>query len=138
MTVPKFSTLYDHHDGPELSEFEPTKTRQEFKDEADINNILSRYERDGIIPETRDGAPQFADLTDPIFTDFQRAQNIVIDAQEAFEALPARVRERFNNDPASLIQFIQEPNNRAEAIELGLINRPMETPAAEPPAQVTK
>lgn len=112
---------------------QPSLTRQEFLEEADINNIVGQYETSGILPETNPAAPQYADLTDPVFTDYQRAQNIVIDANQAFEALPARTRERFLNDPARLIAFVQDDRNTAEAAELGLLRPDWKPPQPAPP-----
>lgn len=129
--APKFSTLYDHHDGPELHDFEPTRTKQEFAQEADINYILEQYQTTGMLPANNGPEPAFADFTDPALADFQTAQNLVIGARDMFDHLDARIRERFNNDPATLILFMQDPANRKEAEDLGLVNRPPE-PKPEP------
>lgn len=137
MTAPRIYTQFDPPPDQGVSNDEPSKTRQEFLEESDINHIISQYETSGILPETNGAVPQYADLTDPIFSDFQRAQNIIIDANEAFEALPARTRERFLNDPARLIAFVQDPKNQLEAAELGLLRegwKPPETP--KPPEPV--
>ena len=53
-------------------------------------------------------------------------------ADDAFMALPAAVRERFNNDPAELVDFVSDVNNRSEAIDLGLI-----PPPAKPDGVIT-
>lgn len=34
------------------------------------------------------------------------ALNTVIEAQEQFDALPAKVRERFGNDPEAMLEFL--------------------------------
>jgi len=66
--------------------------------------------------------------------------NTVIVAQSAFDALPARIRERFRNDPAQFLHFMSEDSNLPEMIKLGLAtptpkesksNSPVE-PKAEP------
>jgi phage internal scaffolding protein len=49
--------------------------------------------------------------------------NRVIAAQDEFEALPAQIRARFDNDPANLIEFLENENNRPEAEELGLVEK---------------
>ena len=81
---------------------EPVITKQEFKEESDVNTIMSKYVNYGVIPEGMPGA--FADVSD--VGDFLDAQLLVKDAVEAFEALPSRVRERFGNDPARLLEFL--------------------------------
>ena len=39
-------------------------------------------------------------------------------------ALPAHLRARFENDPAQLIDFLGDENNRSEAEKLGLLEVP--------------
>jgi phage internal scaffolding protein len=49
--------------------------------------------------------------------------NRVIAVQDEFEALPAQIRARFDNDPAQLIEFLENSDNRPEAEELGLVDK---------------
>ena len=49
--------------------------------------------------------------------------NRVLAAKTEFESLPAQIRARFQNDPAQLIEFLQDENNRPEAEELGLVEK---------------
>jgi len=42
--------------------------------------------------------------------------------------LPADLRARFDNDPAQLIQFLENSDNKDEAIKLGLVNKPEDLP----------
>lgn len=111
---------------------EPSLTKQEFRDECDINVLMARYEKTGIPPDHfASGTPRYGDFTD--VPDYHSAMNTVIQAQTLFEALPARVRERFGNDPAQMLDFLRDPENKAEAIELGLVDRPADP---EPPTRV--
>lgn len=127
----KIHTQYDPPDDPGQGTFEPTLTRQEFLQESDINNIINQYQTNGILPDTRPEGT-YADFTAPELADFQRAQNLVIEAENAFNALPAKVRERFRNDPASLIDFVQDPANADEAHKLGLLRDDYKSPSAPP------
>lgn len=52
--------------------------------------------------------------------DFHAAHNKLIEAQVQFAGLPARVRSRFNNEPYQLLRFVEDPQNHAEAVLLGL------------------
>ncbi|WNK14436.1 MAG: internal scaffolding protein [Microvirus sp.] len=132
----KFSNQYEHHDGPELHDFGPSLTRQEFLEESDINHIINQYETDGINRLTQNGAePIFGDFSDPALNDYHHAQNLIQGAQNLFEALPARTRERFNNDPASIIAFTQDPANTKEAYDLGLLREDYKPP--EPKVEPT-
>jgi len=133
----KIYTQYDPPPADSVEDWGPSLARQEFKEESDINNIVGQYEKHGILPEVRNAMPVYADFTDEAFRDFQRAQNIVVGARELFEALPAKTRERFNNDPAALFEFVQDPENLPEAFKLGLLRedwKPATAPPATPPA----
>jgi phage internal scaffolding protein len=48
--------------------------------------------------------------------------NLVTNAQTMFNELPANVRARMDNDPAKFFDFIQDPQNKPEAIKLGLMS----------------
>lgn len=113
---------------------EPSRTKQSQADEADINKILERFERTGFLPVANAlGGPQarFGDFSDGL--DYVEAQNRVAAARQAFEALPARVRERFRNDPAELVEFLGDSNNLDEAVKLGLVEvRPKAEEGAPP------
>lgn len=95
-------------------------TKQSFKDETDINNILKKYLKTGILPLAQRVA-EYGDYSD--VGDYQSALNTVIGAQEAFMALPAKLRERFGNDPGQFLGFLSDPSNRKEAEELGLVEK---------------
>lgn len=103
---------------------EPSLTQQHFREECDINRIMERYQETGNWGEQTNVRPQFGDFSTEF--DFRTAQETVIRAREAFEALPSKVRRRFGNDPAELLEFLQDEANRDEAIMLGLIEKPEE------------
>jgi len=99
---------------------EPSLAQQHFKDECDINNILRQFNITGLLPESP-LSPRYGDFTG--IGDYHTALNRVIAAQEEFEALPAQIRARFENDPAQLIEFLENSDNRPEAEELGLVEK---------------
>lgn len=45
----------------------------------------------------------------------------VTDIQNEFRGLPAKIRNRFQNDPFQMLRFVENPRNRKEAIKMGLI-----------------
>lgn len=106
---------------------EPSMTKQSFADECDINKIMERYEKTGVMSEGR-RMYEFGEAISEY--SYQESLNAVLFADEQFSNLPARVRDRFGNDPVQLLKFLEDPKNRDEAIELGLVDRP--PPAAEP------
>lgn len=99
----------------------PSMTKQSFKDEADINVIMRRYEASGILP----GSERMADARymDVTGADFEAAMIVVASAKTAFAEMPAKLRDRFGNDPAELLAFLENPKNLEEARELGLVER---------------
>jgi phage internal scaffolding protein len=96
-----------------------TLTQQHFKDECDINNILRQFNITGLLPENT-LSPRYGDFTG--IGDYHTALNRVIAAEDEFMALPAQIRSRFDNDPAKLIEFLENSENKNEAISLGLVN----------------
>lgn len=105
-----------------VTEFKkPSKTKQSFKDECDVNVILSKYMKTGLITHLAGRQLTFGDFTSA--TDYQTALNRILEANNAFETLPAKVRARFANDPSELIAFVSDPTNRKEAEELGLVEK---------------
>lgn len=99
----------------------PSLTEQQFRDECDINSIISRYKVTGVLGDPMDNRePVYADCSS--IPDLLTAQNFIIQANDDFMALPSSIRKRFDNSPVSMLQFLQDPNNREEAIQLGLIS----------------
>ena len=99
---------------------EPTLAQQSFKEESDINYILERFNVTGELP-VRSAEPRYGDFLDsPV--DYKSALDVVMNAQSSFNALPARVRARFDNDPMKFVDFVSDDKNRDEAYELGLLD----------------
>ena len=99
---------------------EPSLAQQHFRDECDINNILKQFNVSGLLPQSP-LSPRYGDFTN--INDYHTALNAVIAAQDEFEALPATIRARFDNDPENLINFLDDASNKDEAIKLGLIDQ---------------
>jgi len=92
-------------------------TQQQFKDESDINTIVDRFLKSGVLP-TAASMPQYVDY-EGVF-DFQSAMNVVKAADDNFMRLDAKVRARFNNSPQAFLEFFANPDNAEEAVRLGL------------------
>lgn len=110
-------------------------TRQEFKDECDINVIMSQYVTRGIIPVSV-GIGTYGDFSE--VGDYMEAQQLILRARAQFDSLDAKVRERFGHDPAEFLKFITDKSNLDEARKLGLLKDVKnDTPAgvvASPPS----
>lgn len=123
-------TLYHRPATKGLKFTDKSRTKQEFAADADINTILKHYERDGLALPSGDRQPLFGDFSAPELQDYRQALDIVSGAGELMERLPARVRARFGNDVANLLQFVADPKNREEAHELGLLRDDYVSPSA--------
>lgn len=108
---------------------EPTMTKQAPANEVDINQIMDRYLRTGVLPDPRPA--HYGDAT--AIPSYEEAMNIVNQGREAFEALPSKIRERFGNDPGKFLDFVNDESNYDEAVQLGLV-APKEASEATKPA----
>lgn len=92
--------------------------KQSFKEECDINVIMRRYVSSGQLPPGV-GVGSYGDFSGP--SDLLEARVLLQRAEAQFASLPARVRERFKNDPGAFLAFVQDKANEEEARELGLL-----------------
>lgn len=92
-------------------------TQQSFKDDADINVIAKRWGITGEVPDMvyRPTIDEFVDIMD-----YRSALDAIMRADEAFAALPAEVRSRFDNDPAKFVDFTSDEKNLDEMRKMGL------------------
>lgn len=126
----KFNSRYSvTGEKPGIKFDQPSQTLQSFKDDADINCIIARYENTGVlvdptVPVSR--TPQFGDYSD--LPTYQEAQNVIVAANNAFNSLSSKIRERFGNDPAAYFDFVRNlkegSDDYAEAVRLGIIDKP--------------
>lgn len=113
----------------------PSRTRQEFAADCDINNIMQKYRDNGTLPQLIKQNPQYGDFAS--VPDYQEALNTVALANEQFEALPAHVRDRFRNSPEAFLAFAADKKNHQEMVDLGLAEKTLLKPpkASQEPSQ---
>lgn len=103
-----------------MNEFEPSRTAQEFAEDADVNNIMARYVKTGTVPMYLDrGLALDGEQHELSYHDMM---NIIADGNSAFAALPAIVRERFDNDPGKFVDFAADDRNRDQLREWGMLS----------------
>lgn len=100
--------------------------KQSFKEECDINTIVRMFGVTGKVPVTAI-EPSYGDFSG--VNDYHSAMNKIKEAEVSFMALPAKLRQKFDHDPNALLNFLENEQNRDEAIQLGLIDG---QPVAEP------
>lgn len=141
-TLPVWKTPYNHNTDIEARRTgtyndEPSLTKQEFKEEADINVIMERFTRGGQLPPPV--LPEhFLDLAErPTYFDTQQR---LAEANTTFYMLPAELRAKHLNDPArwadAVVKAVEAKDGDA-ILELGLSLKqmPQEPPTPKPPVE---
>lgn len=113
----------------------PEMTQQHFKDECDVNVMVRRFGREVWTPRPDAPVGRYGDFAEA--PDFLEAQLLLNRAAAQFNSLPAKVRRRFDNDPAKLLAFVGDKSNTDEARELGLLSEvaPPVVPPGAPPGE---
>lgn len=118
---------------------EPSMTKQSFKEECDINNIVRKFEATGQIDHINAAHAQglFTDL--PSGLDLQTSLDLIKQSEAAFMALPANVRAQFDNDPVQFVDYVDQAQAGNEDFQTQLVtwgvakdNRPPPPPAPPP------
>jgi len=125
-------TVYSQFNPPpkrKLGPFTDGMTKQSFKDECDINSIVKKALRNGLLPDGNVN-PIYGDFSD--VKEYQEGLNIVLRAESQFNSLPAHVRSKFENDPAKFLEFATDPSNKAEMVSLGLAKHSSVPPVLTP------
>lgn len=94
-----------------------SRTQQSQAAETDINGIVKRFKVTGAVPQGV-RRPTYGDFNG--VNDFRSAMDAIIAAEKSFGAMPAVVRNRFNNDPASFVEFCTDDKNIPQLREWGL------------------
>lgn len=100
---------------------EPSRTKQEFKSEVDINEIVARMRR-GVQPPPwmTSATPRYGDFTN-MPASFQEAYAIVQEGEQAFKSLPLEFRRALDHNPANLDSAPRELYE-----QYGLLNKDQE------------
>jgi phage internal scaffolding protein len=102
------------------------RTKQEFKAQCDINKILRKHDKTGLITHVNIATARFDDFTSSV--GFHEAMTMVTAAQKSFDELPSDVRKKFGNDPAEFLAAIDAAHEgNSEQYEL-LVKLNLATP----------
>lgn len=94
-------------------------THQSMQDECDINQIMLKWQKTGIIEHTNTYEGRYGDFTEtPI--DYQEALNQVREAEDMFMSLPSSIRRQFENNPQEFLEFVGDPKNAEKLVDMGL------------------
>lgn len=79
------------------------RTKQEFKDQCDVNKIWAQYVKTGRLDLLNKAQGFYADLS-TMPQSYQESLNLVIKARETFDSLPADIRNLFGNDVQAFLE----------------------------------
>lgn len=105
----------------------PSLVKKEFHAETEISNILKKFRKvhgveyfEVVGPGQSFGGSYF-DSSDVV--DYRTAFEQVERANARFDALPAILRQRFDNDPAKFLDYASDSKNLDEMIKLGIAKK---------------
>lgn len=112
-----------------------SRTKQSFAEETNINNIMAKFEKTALLEHVTEHQGEYGNYIN-VPQDFHAAMNQVMDANQMFMTLPAKLREGFDNDPAKFIDFVENASEdelrEADLLPRGGQNVAEATPPGEP------
>lgn len=93
-------------------------TEQAHKDSVDINKIVKKYSKTGLIEHINHIEAAWGTLDGK---DFKDMMDKITGIQEDFDRLPSPIRNKFNHNPEKMLAYLADEKNTNEAIELGLL-----------------
>lgn len=100
---------------------EPKLTRQSDKKMSDINNILKKYSKDGVLPSTREHLARYIDNTQ--IPSLEDAHQVISEAKTLFMQLPAHVRKLMDNDPSKMEEVCKDPKYQELLVKEGILDK---------------
>ena len=92
------------------------RTKQSFKDATDINRILTKWQKTGVISHLSQYGAEYGDFSD--IPDLLEAQGRLARGQAIFDALPSEVRAEFNQSVSDFFLYVNDPSNKDRLKEL--------------------
>jgi len=110
-----------------------SRVQEHFKDEVDINKIVAKYRKTGVITHVQRVKEKYGEFLD-IF-DVAGQLDKVAKANQAFDQLPSELRNKVGNSIPKFLEYIQDPQNLDQCVKWGIYKKkPVEEPAAGNPA----
>lgn len=116
-----------------------TMTKHSMAKECDINGIMAKFEKTGLIEHVKANPGGYADLLN-MPQSYHEALNQVLLADQMFLTIPANIRAMFDNDPGKLLNTVEAASQDPEARELlrkaGLLTAELNAPSGAPQGAV--
>jgi hypothetical protein len=93
-------------------------TEQAHKKQCDMNFILRKYQKTGLIDHVKQHQGRYDDVS---VQDFTEAMHTVSEANQMFESLPSFIRQKVGGTVEGFLDFVQNPNNKEELARLGML-----------------
>jgi len=93
-------------------------TKQAFKKECDINQIMKQYKKNGLLDHLNTHQGNYGSFIG--YEDYHSSLNKILEAKDAFYTIPSDIRAKFDNDPSLFIKFAQDEKNYDQMVEMGL------------------
>ncbi len=108
------------------------RTKQCYKDECDIDKIMTRFSVTGTISHLTKYEGVYADFSE---FDFHTQSTMLARGGEIFAALPAELRKEFSQSPARFFKYVNDPANAEDLRKkLPALAKPgRQLPAVSPP-----
>lgn len=109
-----------------------TRTKQSEADSTDVNRIMAKYLKTGVIEHWNQRRPQYGDFS--AATDYKTAVDTAQAAQDEFMTLSANVRKACENDPLKLLELMASEEGMQTLVDAGLELDDSKANAGAPPA----
>lgn len=118
--MPQAKTTIKNHFSPSEKVISPKgikPAKQEFKEDADLNSIMQKFQKTGSIDHATIHQGQYG-IASPV--QLHEALNLVKTAETMFNELPSSARNKFENNAVNFLEYVQDEKNYSEAKELGI------------------
>lgn len=86
-------------------------TEQHHEKSCNINSIMAKYQKTGLIDHVNKYKGTYGDVTG---ADFKAAQDLIAEQKTIFYELPARVRAELDHDPANYLEMVLTEEGQQE------------------------
>lgn len=109
---------YTPHDRVSIDTGSDTPVEQSHRDQCDVNEIIRRFKRNGLLDHQNHRQPMYGDFT--AASSLQESIELVTAAQDDFDSIPAKVRAAALNSPVQFLEMLSTPEGVAILEKAGL------------------
>lgn len=110
-------------------------TQQHYSADCNVLNIIRKYDKTGFLDHVNNKKAKYGDFTS--VSTYPEAFDLIQKADQSFAELPSDIRNRFKNNAGYFLEFVSNPDNFDELVELGLAIKP-KSPVSDSPVESEK